>query len=500
MMTIPSTLPLAAPAATDTVSAASGRSADGEHGAEFGKVLDDTLRDLADPAPESDTESATATGAQSTTADGAETSTPQDTAPATAEELAMLLAQLQTPAISSTAAAAGSAAGSAGATPVEAANVPTGAPALPSAALGSEPAAAATQDTTTPLPGTTTGAPDAPATDLDGAGGTGFPPAPSAVDEPAGSPAPLNGQPVPSAAGAAATPGTGPTTTDPAAPAPSTTTTAIDGADATTAGPASTQAVPTTAPANTTESTDTTAATATAPSDATETTAPTMASARSGEPAGDQGSDGAGSGSSTSTDPTAQGAAAPAANAATSDGTGAGATNDPGGPVAAARAEAAAGTAAASAETPGDATAERLLRLSELLDAAQATLRNQRPERLVLELHPAELGSVTVDLRLDGEQVNVLMRTSTPTGAERLGAALDQLRQALESAGVGVGDLGLDNGSNGRSTGGDPEGDRAGAVPGHRGAAMVADTPAASRRRDTASLPHTSTGRLAVDL
>jgi flagellar hook-length control protein FliK len=219
------------------------------------------------------------------------------------------------------------------------------------------------------------------------------------------------------------------------------------------------------------------------------------------------GADASGSPASSEPAPTAERPATERPNAATAgtEAAAAGsldaAAGEPVAPSTATRTEAAAGTAAASqgtTETPGDATAERMLRLSELLDAAQAAVRHQRPERVVLELHPAELGSVTVDLRLDGDQVNVLLRTTTSTGAERLGGALDQLRQALESAGVGVGDLGLDNGSNGRSARDTDPG--SGSLSGRGGVGTPSSAPTAVAAAPARHAMTTSTGRLAVDL
>lgn len=114
------------------------------------------------------------------------------------------------------------------------------------------------------------------------------------------------------------------------------------------------------------------------------------------------------------------------------------------------RAAAPATSAAAADASAEAAVAERTLRMTELIDAARATVRHRGPERLVLQLNPAELGSVTVDLAMDGHRINVSLRAEHVGAAQRIGAELDQLRQELAGAGVQVGDLDVDSGAGGR--------------------------------------------------
>jgi hypothetical protein len=158
--------------------------------------------------------------------------------------------------------------------------------------------------------------------------------------------------------------------------------------------------------------------------------------------------------------------------------------------------------AAGDAAAAGTDAAERLLRMNELVDAARATLRHRGTERLVLELHPAELGSVTVDLRLDGQAVNVALRAAHPGAVERLLGELAQLRQDLAEAGIDVGDLDVHSGSQGRPG----ERDRADGPAGsdlRRSTALTTAETTADRAVDRArhlANPITTNGRLAVDL
>lgn len=158
--------------------------------------------------------------------------------------------------------------------------------------------------------------------------------------------------------------------------------------------------------------------------------------------------------------------------------------------------------AAGDPAAAGTDAAERLLRMNELVDAARATLRHRGTERLVLELHPAELGSVTVDLRLDGQAVNVALRAAHPGAVERLLGELAQLRQDLAEAGIDVGDLDVHSGSQGRPG----ERDRSDGPAGsdlRRSTALTTGETTADRAVDRArhlANPITTNGRLAVDL
>lgn len=158
--------------------------------------------------------------------------------------------------------------------------------------------------------------------------------------------------------------------------------------------------------------------------------------------------------------------------------------------------------AAGDAAAAGTDAAERLLQMNELVDAARATLRHRGTERLVLELHPAELGSVTVDLRLDGQAVNVALRAAHPGAVERLLGELAQLRQDLAEAGIDVGDLDVHSGSQGRPGERDRSDGPAGSDLRRSTALTTAETTAdrtVDRARHLAN-PITTNGRLAVDL
>jgi flagellar hook-length control protein FliK len=155
--------------------------------------------------------------------------------------------------------------------------------------------------------------------------------------------------------------------------------------------------------------------------------------------------------------------------------------------------------AAAAAGTPeGTSLGERLLQMQELVDAAQATLRHRGAERLVVELHPAELGAVTIDLRLDGQSVNVSMRATNSAAVERLLAELAQLRQDLAAAGVDVGDVDVRTGTQGRSPDRDDTARPTGAEL-RRPASAPSDS-TATERRHLLGAPIPTNGRLAVDL
>ena len=159
-------------------------------------------------------------------------------------------------------------------------------------------------------------------------------------------------------------------------------------------------------------------------------------------------------------------------------------------------------TAAGDPAAAGTDAAERLLRMNELVDAARATLRHRGTERLVLELHPAELGTVTVDLRLDGQAVNVALRAAHPGAVERLLGELAALRSDLAEAGIDVGDLDVHSGSQGRSGERDRTDGPGGTDP-RRTSALGASEAAADRaavRARHLGDPITTNGRLAVDL
>ncbi|MCU1374431.1 MAG: hypothetical protein JWO68_1717, partial [Actinomycetia bacterium] len=69
---------------------------------------------------------------------------------------------------------------------------------------------------------------------------------------------------------------------------------------------------------------------------------------------------------------------------------------------------------------------------------------------LVLELHPAELGAVRVELSLDSGIVHLGLRAEEAATGQLLRAALPELRSQLEAAGVSAGRVAVDSGQAGR--------------------------------------------------
>lgn len=60
---------------------------------------------------------------------------------------------------------------------------------------------------------------------------------------------------------------------------------------------------------------------------------------------------------------------------------------------------------------------------------------------LTLDLTPAELGRVRIDVELRGATINLTLRADNPAAREALNASLNQLRSELESAGLDAGQL-----------------------------------------------------------
>jgi hypothetical protein len=81
------------------------------------------------------------------------------------------------------------------------------------------------------------------------------------------------------------------------------------------------------------------------------------------------------------------------------------------------------------------------VRLSELVDAARATVRRSGPSSIRVQLHPAELGTVEVEVRLDDDGLQMVLRAERHHGAERLASNLDQLRRGLEREGLQLSDI-----------------------------------------------------------
>ncbi|HTO00147.1 MAG TPA: flagellar hook-length control protein FliK, partial [Microthrixaceae bacterium] len=70
----------------------------------------------------------------------------------------------------------------------------------------------------------------------------------------------------------------------------------------------------------------------------------------------------------------------------------------------------------------------------------------ERIQSLTLQLHPAELGAVRVDVRQIDGVTHLLLTPESSTGGHRLSAAMADLRHDLNRAGVNLGDLQLQQG------------------------------------------------------
>jgi flagellar hook-length control protein FliK len=171
-------------------------------------------------------------------------------------------------------------------------------------------------------------------------------------------------------------------------------------------------------------------------------------------------------------------------------------------------------TPATAAPPPGSATQAEVLRIADLADAARATVRRAEPSTLTLQLHPASLGAVQVELRLEDGALQVELRPRTAAGSEQLGGALAELRRGLERAGVAVEGIDLRHpaaegtDARGHGHGGTQRGDAdASAGDGRRGGTgtvgaaghrTASDAPVADDRRPATR--STDPGRLALDL
>ncbi|MGB3412745.1 MAG: flagellar hook-length control protein FliK [Microthrixaceae bacterium] len=88
--------------------------------------------------------------------------------------------------------------------------------------------------------------------------------------------------------------------------------------------------------------------------------------------------------------------------------------------------------------------------MSRLGEGIATRLRNgERVQSLSLELHPAELGGVRVDVRQIDGVTHLVLTPDRPAGGQRLAAAMADLRHDLERAGVDIGDLQLRQDSSG---------------------------------------------------
>jgi flagellar hook-length control protein FliK len=157
--------------------------------------------------------------------------------------------------------------------------------------------------------------------------------------------------------------------------------------------------------------------------------------------------------------------------------------------------------AAAPADAPDAPTAPHRP-LADLPAAGQVAARvtslrldDDGHHELTMDLHPAELGSVGVDVVVDGGRVHVSIRAEQPAAADLLRSSVDELRRMLAEHGLDVG--GCDVGSWQQAAGGD--GGRPGTEPdGHsrrRGATTAADLIANPLPR-----PRAASGATGVDV
>lgn len=108
-------------------------------------------------------------------------------------------------------------------------------------------------------------------------------------------------------------------------------------------------------------------------------------------------------------------------------------------------------------------------------------LGNDGAYELALDLTPAELGRVRIDVELRGTTINLHLRADNPATRELLQGSLDQLRAELESAGLEAGSL--DIGGHGADDHGAPDDEAAATGP------VFEDTaPAATETSGSAAL------------
>ncbi|TVR01361.1 MAG: flagellar hook-length control protein FliK [Desulfovibrionales bacterium] len=99
-----------------------------------------------------------------------------------------------------------------------------------------------------------------------------------------------------------------------------------------------------------------------------------------------------------------------------------------------------------SASTTAEAAARRVLSNAPaphralLNQVHSGLLQNlgQGRQQLTLQLHPAELGSLTVNLRVVGKEVQAMLRAENPEARQIIAENLPLLRQSLESQGLRV--------------------------------------------------------------
>ncbi|UDY37185.1 flagellar hook-length control protein FliK [Dermatobacter hominis] len=113
-----------------------------------------------------------------------------------------------------------------------------------------------------------------------------------------------------------------------------------------------------------------------------------------------------------------------------------------------------------------------------------ARLHRLDGSRLELQLHPAELGALSVEVHLEDGLTHLHIRAAHGAAVDRIDASLDELRADLRRAGVALGDLDVGSGDPRRA----PEHDavetgRAGAGPTAPAAAVGADPTATTAPR-----------------
>ena len=126
-------------------------------------------------------------------------------------------------------------------------------------------------------------------------------------------------------------------------------------------------------------------------------------------------------------------------------------------------------TVSATPATPASAAAERAVAAAPARPATPPAdphvqvarvvrplrLGNDGTYELALDLTPAELGRVRIDVELRGATISMTLRADNPATRDLLQSSLDQLRSELEAAGLHAGNL--DVGGRGASRGGTDE-------------------------------------------